>query len=72
MSPQHRMKKVDALRSVRALAQHHPDTLTAKLHDVCVAVIEEVLKTFSTLSLCVSCCCRLSPCVYECASVTEV
>ncbi len=51
MLPQHRMKKVQGLQIIRALAQHHPDTLMLKLYDVCVAVIEEVLKTFSSLSL---------------------
>lgn len=50
-------------------------TLMDKRHDVCLAVIEEVMKTFSSLSLCL-CCSHLSAWDYECvhssASVSEV
>ncbi|XP_051799999.1 TOG array regulator of axonemal microtubules protein 1-like [Acanthochromis polyacanthus] len=36
------MTKVKGLRCIPALAQHHPDTLMPKLHEVCLVVIEEV------------------------------
>ncbi|CAG5992774.1 unnamed protein product [Menidia menidia] len=35
-------KKIEALRWVRALAQHHQNVLLGKLHEVCLAVMEEV------------------------------
>nr|XP_046229292.1 crescerin-like protein che-12 [Scatophagus argus] len=35
-------KKIDGLKIVQALAQNHPDILMVKLHEVCLAVIEEV------------------------------
>ncbi|XP_027141907.1 TOG array regulator of axonemal microtubules protein 2 isoform X3 [Larimichthys crocea] len=44
-------KKREALQNLRALAQHHQDTLMTKLHEVCLALIEEV----NNLRSCVSC-----------------
>ncbi|KAI3373623.1 hypothetical protein L3Q82_022214 [Scortum barcoo] len=35
-------KKMEGLKTVQALAQHHSDTLTSKLHEVCLILIEEV------------------------------
>lgn len=35
--------KIDGLRTIQALAQHHPEVLKAKLREVCVAITEEVL-----------------------------
>ncbi|XP_078026541.1 uncharacterized protein LOC117258111 [Epinephelus lanceolatus] len=35
-------KKIDSLKIIQALAQHHPDTLRTKLHEVCLVLIEEV------------------------------
>ncbi|XP_026228475.1 TOG array regulator of axonemal microtubules protein 2-like [Anabas testudineus] len=43
-------KKLEGLRGVQALAQHHPDTLTAKLHDVCLAVTVEVKSLRSSVA----------------------
>lgn len=53
------MEKMEGMQQVRALAQHHAHILMAKLHRVCLALIEEVLNTFSCLALCFSCCARL-------------
>ncbi|TKS90191.1 TOG array regulator of axonemal microtubules protein 1 [Collichthys lucidus] len=44
-------KKREALQNLRALAQHHQDTLMTKLHEVCLALIEEI----NNLRSCVSC-----------------
>lgn len=41
--------KIDGLRTIQALAQHHPEVLKAKLHEVCVVIIEEVLYTLSSV-----------------------
>ncbi|XP_032378899.1 TOG array regulator of axonemal microtubules protein 1 [Etheostoma spectabile] len=35
-------KKLDALKMVRALVQHHPALLQTKLHEVCLVLAEEV------------------------------
>ncbi|XP_018546535.1 uncharacterized protein LOC108893160 [Lates calcarifer] len=35
-------KKMDALETIQALAQHHSGTLKTKLHEVCLVLIEEV------------------------------
>ncbi|KAL7389512.1 hypothetical protein ABVT39_005534 [Epinephelus coioides] len=35
-------KKIDGLKIIQALAQHHPDTLRTKLHEVCLVLIVEV------------------------------
>ncbi|XP_028422434.1 TOG array regulator of axonemal microtubules protein 1-like [Perca flavescens] len=35
-------KKLDGLKSVRALARHHPALLKTKLHEICLVVAEEV------------------------------
>ncbi|XP_034734911.1 uncharacterized protein LOC117949031 [Etheostoma cragini] len=35
-------KKLDALKTVRALVQHHPALLQTKLHEVCLVLAEEV------------------------------
>ncbi|XP_049436911.1 uncharacterized protein LOC125891578 [Epinephelus fuscoguttatus] len=35
-------RKIDGLKIIQALAQHHPDTLRTKLHEVCLVLIEEV------------------------------
>ncbi|XP_051264665.1 TOG array regulator of axonemal microtubules protein 1-like [Dicentrarchus labrax] len=43
-------KKIEGLRTVQALAQHHPDTLMEKLHEVCLAVIEEVKNLRSSVA----------------------
>lgn len=44
--------KIDGLRTIQALAQHHPEVLNAKLHEVCVVIIEEVLYTLSSVQPC--------------------
>ncbi|XP_070700144.1 uncharacterized protein [Pempheris klunzingeri] len=36
------MKKIEGLKIVQALAQHHSETLKTKLHEVCLLLIEEV------------------------------
>lgn len=59
---------MEALQILRALAQHHQGTLMTKLHEVCLALIEEVLKTLSSLfhAVLVYCSCSWSsssPCV---------
>lgn len=46
------MKKVDGLRTVQALVQHHPEVLKPKLHEVCVVLIEEVLSMLSFVQPC--------------------
>ena len=51
LSSQFRSKRVEGLRCVRVLAQHHQETLMDRLHEVCLAVAEEVPKTFSSPSL---------------------
>ncbi|XP_034544644.1 TOG array regulator of axonemal microtubules protein 2-like [Notolabrus celidotus] len=43
-------EKVKGLQSVQALAQHHPDILKSKLHEVCYAVIEEVKNLRSSVA----------------------
>lgn len=43
LSSKHRLKKVDALETVRALAQHHSELLMTRLPEVCDAVTKEVL-----------------------------
>ncbi|XP_047446205.1 uncharacterized protein LOC125011175 [Mugil cephalus] len=43
-------KKIEGLRYFRALAQHHPGTLNNKVHQVCLAVIEEVKNLRSTVA----------------------
>ncbi|XP_026203890.1 TOG array regulator of axonemal microtubules protein 2-like [Anabas testudineus] len=35
-------KKVDGLKTVRALARHHPEILQTKLHELCIIISEEV------------------------------
>ncbi|XP_026203479.1 uncharacterized protein LOC113153835 [Anabas testudineus] len=35
-------KKVDGLKTVRALARHHPEILQTKLHELCIVISEEV------------------------------
>nr|XP_033471266.1 crescerin-like protein che-12 [Epinephelus lanceolatus] len=35
-------KKIDGLKIIQALVQHHPDTLRTKVHEVCLVLIEEV------------------------------
>ena len=39
-------KQVEGVRSAHALAQHHQHVLMVKLHKVCLALLDEVLKTF--------------------------
>ncbi|CAK6949696.1 uncharacterized protein LOC122970175 [Scomber scombrus] len=36
------VKKMEGLKSIQALARHHPQVLQTKLHDVCQALTEEV------------------------------
>ncbi|XP_034558877.1 uncharacterized protein LOC117826715 [Notolabrus celidotus] len=43
-------EKVKGLQRVQALAQHHPDILKSKLHEVCYAVIEEVKNLRSSVA----------------------
>ncbi|XP_034543516.1 uncharacterized protein LOC117815735 isoform X1 [Notolabrus celidotus] len=43
-------EKVKGLQSVQALAQHHPDILKSKLHEVCYAVTEEVKNLRSSVA----------------------
>ncbi|XP_044077544.1 uncharacterized protein LOC122887917 [Siniperca chuatsi] len=44
------MKKMDGLKTMQALAQHHAETLKTKLHEVCLALIEEVKNLRSVVS----------------------
>lgn len=37
-----REKKIEGLTSLRSLALYHSDTLQSRLHDVCLALIQEV------------------------------
>ncbi len=53
---------MDGFKSVRALARHHPALLQTKLHEVCLALTEEVLYTFSSLCLCVEYCAHFPTC----------
>lgn len=50
------MKKIDGLKTIQALAQHHSQILKTKLHEVCLVLIEEVLYTLSSLFLCFHLC----------------
>ncbi|XP_024864217.1 TOG array regulator of axonemal microtubules protein 1-like isoform X2 [Kryptolebias marmoratus] len=43
-------KKVEGLELLRALAQHHPDTLMDKLHEVCLALIEDIKNLRSSVA----------------------
>ncbi|XP_053084114.1 TOG array regulator of axonemal microtubules protein 1-like [Pangasianodon hypophthalmus] len=43
-------KKMEGLKVVRALAEHHPDILLPSLHDVCLAVLKEVENRRTTLT----------------------
>ena len=38
----YREKKIKGLMSLRSLAHYHSDTLQARLHDVCISLIQEV------------------------------
>ncbi|XP_045897077.1 crescerin-like protein che-12 isoform X1 [Micropterus dolomieu] len=44
------VKKIDGLKTMQALAQHHSETLKTKLHEVCLVLIEEVKNLRSTVS----------------------
>lgn len=37
-----REKKIEGLTSLRVMAQNHMDILMPKLHDICLAIINEV------------------------------
>lgn len=43
MSSKHREKKMEGLKTVRALARYHPELLQPKLHEICLILEEEVL-----------------------------
>ncbi|KAM9777582.1 TOG array regulator of axonemal microtubules protein 1 [Neosynchiropus ocellatus] len=43
-------KKIEGLTALRSLAQFHPDTLQGRLHDVCLALIQEVKNLRSGVS----------------------
>ncbi|TDG98657.1 hypothetical protein EPR50_G00203120 [Perca flavescens] len=43
-------KKIEGLTILRSLAHHHSDTLQARLHDVCLALIQEVKNLRSSVS----------------------
>ncbi|XP_045076229.1 TOG array regulator of axonemal microtubules protein 1-like [Coregonus clupeaformis] len=43
-------KKIEGLTSLRALAQNHMDMLMPKLHDICLAIINEVKNLRSAVS----------------------
>ncbi|XP_044027057.1 TOG array regulator of axonemal microtubules protein 2-like [Siniperca chuatsi] len=43
-------KKMDGLKSVRALARHHPELLQTKLHEVCLVLTEEVANLRSVVA----------------------
>ncbi|KAM7394983.1 hypothetical protein PAMA_006633 [Pampus argenteus] len=44
------MKKTEGLKIIQALARYNPDILTPKLHEVCLALIEEVNNLRSVVS----------------------
>ncbi|XP_031672305.1 TOG array regulator of axonemal microtubules protein 1-like [Oncorhynchus kisutch] len=43
-------KKIEGLTSLRVMAQNHMDILMPKLHDICLAIINEVKKLRSAVS----------------------
>nr|XP_019964582.1 PREDICTED: crescerin-1-like [Paralichthys olivaceus] len=43
-------KKIEGLKILRSLAHHHSDILQARLHDVCLSVIQEVKNLRSSVS----------------------
>ncbi|XP_054827608.1 TOG array regulator of axonemal microtubules protein 1 [Eublepharis macularius] len=43
-------KKIGGLNSIRCLSAHHPDVLTAKLHETSLAVVQEVKNLRSVVS----------------------
>ncbi|XP_060939071.1 TOG array regulator of axonemal microtubules protein 1 [Limanda limanda] len=43
-------KKIKGLMSLRSLAHYHSDTLQARLHDVCISLIQEVKNLRSSVS----------------------
>ncbi|XP_051260275.1 uncharacterized protein LOC127365816 [Dicentrarchus labrax] len=44
------MKKINGLKTMQALAQHHSETLKTKLHEVCLVVTQEVKNLRSAVS----------------------
>ena len=40
-----REKKIEGLTSIRSLSQHHAELLLPRLHDLCLAVTEEVRRS---------------------------
>lgn len=48
---QHREKKMDGMKCVADLAQHHPEQLKTKLHEVCRVLTEEVQTCFHSAGL---------------------
>ncbi|XP_052347583.1 TOG array regulator of axonemal microtubules protein 2-like [Oncorhynchus keta] len=45
-----REKKIEGLTSLRVMAQNHMDILMPKLHDICLAIINEVKNLRSAVS----------------------
>ncbi|XP_067223821.1 TOG array regulator of axonemal microtubules protein 1 isoform X1 [Chanodichthys erythropterus] len=43
-------KKIEGLNFLRSLAQYHPDVLVSRIHDVCLALIQEVRNLRSGVS----------------------
>ncbi|XP_073683590.1 TOG array regulator of axonemal microtubules protein 1 [Garra rufa] len=43
-------KKIEGMNFLRSLAQYHPDVLTTRIHDVCLALIQEVRNLRSCVS----------------------
>ncbi|ROL51298.1 TOG array regulator of axonemal microtubules protein 1 [Anabarilius grahami] len=43
-------KKIEGLNFLRSLAQYHPDVLLSRIHDVCLALIQEVRNLRSSVS----------------------
>ncbi|KAL2084658.1 hypothetical protein ACEWY4_020176 [Coilia grayii] len=43
-------KKVEALTSIRSLSQHHAEVLLPRLHELCLAIIQEVKNLCSAVS----------------------
>lgn len=43
---------MSGLKTVQALARHHPELLQTKLHEICLVLAAEVLQTLSSPFLC--------------------